>query len=206
MDWVLKSMNGEMEKNIGFKIVSTKQLKNKARQILRSRRETMTPDERLEKSLIICNHVNNIINDKDIVMVYSSKELEVNTTPLIKLLFDRNVPVVVPIIVKSDTSLRLSYINNLSVLVPSTFGVPEPIGNEIPANPSDISVIILPMMGFDKSGNRLGYGAGYYDKFLATNKSIYKIGIAFSCQELDNIPSAKKDIKMDCIVTDNSKI
>mgnify|MGYP001237893498 CR=1 FL=1 len=176
--------------------------KNRLRQVMRERRGALLPEERLEKSRKICRHVLNTIHNGDTVLVYSAKEQEANTTPIIASLLDRNTPVVVPIIVTKDVSLRLSYIHNLSVLVPSTFGVPEPIGNEIPADPADISTIILPMLGFDRAGGRLGYGAGYYDRFLAKNPRIRKIGIAFSCQEAERVPVDSNDIRMNCIITE----
>ena len=144
-----------------------------------------------------------IIKDKETVMVYTSKEKEVNTEPLITALFGKGNPVVVPIIVKEDVSLRLSYIRDFSALVPSTFGVPEPIGSEIPAAAGDIDTIILPMLGFDRKGGRIGYGAGYYDRFLSKNPDLRKIGIAFACQEANDLPLEENDIRMDSIVTED---
>jgi 5-formyltetrahydrofolate cyclo-ligase len=177
--------------------------KNRVRQAMRERREAMTSAERLEKSRKICRYVRNHIPDGETVLVYSSKELEVNTRPLLDdLLFSGN-PVVVPIIVKADVSLRLSYLEDPSVLVISTFGVPEPIGSEIPAGPGDVDTIILPMLGFDRHGRRLGYGAGYYDRFLARNPRIRRIGIAFACQEADEIPCDENDIHMNLVITED---
>jgi 5-formyltetrahydrofolate cyclo-ligase len=176
--------------------------KNSIRQILRQRKEMMSPEDRLEKSKRICHHLMRIIRDGETVMVYTSKEKEVNTIPLIETLFKQGNPVIVPIIVKDDVSLRLSYIRDFSVLVPSTFGVPEPIGNEIHAIGEDVETIILPMLGFDRTGGRIGYGAGYYDRFLAKNRNVRKIGIAFACQEYDNLPADENDIPMDYIITE----
>jgi 5-formyltetrahydrofolate cyclo-ligase len=179
-----------------------RELKNSIRQILRQRKEAMNPEDRLEKSKRVCHHVMTLIQDDETVMVYTSKEKEVNTTPLITTLFERGNPVIVPIIVKDDISLRLSYLRDFSVLVPSTFGVPEPIGNEILATGQNVDTIILPMLGFDRTGGRMGYGAGYYDRFLAKNQNVRKIGIAFACQEYDNMPVDENDIPMDYIITE----
>jgi 5-formyltetrahydrofolate cyclo-ligase len=176
--------------------------KNRVRQVMRCNREAMTPEGRRDRSQKICSRILSLIHNGETVMVYSAKELEVNTLPLIHSLLDRGQPVVVPIIVKADVSLRLSYLRDLSVLVPSTFNVPEPIGNEIPARPEDVDTIILPMLGFDRKGGRLGYGAGYYDRFLARNPRIRKIGIAFACQEVESIPVDENDIHMNCIITE----
>jgi len=86
--------------------------------------------------------------------------------------------------------------------VPSTFGVPEPIGSEIPARGEDVDTILLPMLGFDRTGARIGYGAGYYDRFLEKFPSLRKIGIAFSCQEMERLPLDPTDVLMDYIVTE----
>jgi 5-formyltetrahydrofolate cyclo-ligase len=180
--------------------------KNKLREILRQKKDAMLPEERLEKSTRICRHLMKLIRHNETVMVYTSKEKEVNTEPLIRALFEQGNPVVVPIIVKEDVSLRLSYIRDLSVLVPSTFGVPEPIGSEIPAAAADIDTIILPMLGFDRAGGRIGYGAGYYDRFLEKNPGLQKIGIAFACQEAGDLPLDENDIRMDAIVTEDGRV
>jgi len=177
--------------------------KNRVRQAMRERREKLSPAERLEKSRKICGHVLGLIREGETVMVYSSKELEANTRPLIEKLLAAGNPVIVPIIVKEDVSLRLSYLRDPSVLVISTFGVPEPIGSEIPARAEDVDTIILPMLGFDRRGARLGYGAGYYDRFLARNPRIRRIGIAFACQEADEVPCEENDIHMHLIITED---
>jgi len=179
------------------------EMKESVRKILRQKKDAMMPEDRLKKSHRICRHLMKIIGNSETVMVFTSKEKEVNTKPLILALFRQGNPVVVPIIVKEDVSLRLSYLRDFSALVPSTFGVPEPIGSEIPALAEDVDTIILPMLGFDLKGGRIGYGAGYYDRFLSKNPGLRKIGIAFACQEVANLPVDENDIPMDVIITEN---
>jgi 5-formyltetrahydrofolate cyclo-ligase len=177
--------------------------KERVRKILRQRKEAVLPEVRLSNSRKICRHLMKIIHKDETVMVFTSKEKEVNTRPLIMALFEKGNPVVVPIIVKEDCSLRLSYLRDFSALVPSTFGVPEPIGSEIPADATAIGTIILPMLGFDRAGGRIGYGAGYYDRFLSRNPGLRKIGIAFGCQEVESLPVDENDIRMDMIITED---
>jgi len=105
-----------------------RELKNTIRQSLRQRKDSMKPGERREKSNRICRHLLELINDGETVMVYTSKEKEVDTAHLISALLEHGNPVVVPIIVQEDVSLRLSYLKDVSALIPSTFNVPEPIG------------------------------------------------------------------------------
>lgn len=136
-------------------------------------------------------------------MVYCAKEPEVETFWFIRYLIDSKIPVIVPIIQQEDVSLRLSYLTDISCLKKSTFRVPEPIGAEIPADPVDVTSAIIPMLGFDRSGGRLGYGAGYYDRFLSKNEHIRTIGLAYSSQEVIQLPVDANDISMDIMVTED---
>jgi 5-formyltetrahydrofolate cyclo-ligase len=176
--------------------------KNSIRKILRERKDAMAPEDRLAKSRAICRHLMPLIRDHETVMAYTSKEKEVNTQPIITRLLERGNPLIVPIIVKEDVSLRLSYLRDPAVLVPSTFGVPEPIGSEIPAQGGEVETILLPMLGFDRTGGRIGYGAGYYDRFLERFPDLRRIGLAFSCQEISSLPLDDTDVRMDHIITE----
>ena len=162
----------------------------------------LSPEDAASLSVRIQQYLKQEIDGENPVMVYASKAHEVDTHGLIARLLSRDTKVIVPIIEKKTRSLRLSYLKNPAVLQPSTFSVPEPIGNEIPAPPSEIRLVIVPMIAFDRKGFRLGYGAGYYDRFLAAHPWMKKIGVAFSCQEVDAVPADENDIPMDLIVTE----
>jgi 5-formyltetrahydrofolate cyclo-ligase len=58
------------------------------------------------------------------------------------------------------------------------------------------------MLGFDRTGGRIGYGAGYYDRFLEKYPDLRKIGLAFSCQEIEKLPLDNTDVLMDTIITE----
>ena len=83
------------------------------------------------------------------------------------------------------------------------YGILEPILTSNKVNPD---VILIPLLSYDDKKNRLGYGKGYYDKFLNNflkkNKDILTLGIAFSFQKYKKIPTSKHDIKLDNILTE----
>jgi 5-formyltetrahydrofolate cyclo-ligase len=178
--------------------------------VLREQKKAIRADipagQRREMSEKITEFLLDMLLDYDTVLVYVSKEPEVNTFSLISHLLERGTRVVVPIIQRHDHSLRFSFLNDLSCLKLSTFNVPEPIGNEIPADPKEIQVAVIPLIGFDEHGNRLGYGAGYYDRFLEKYPRLMKIGIGFACQETETVPTNRFDITMDYIVTEEGII
>ena len=84
----------------------------------------------------------------------------------------------------------------------SKFGIPEPI-NSVKITPD---VILLPLLAFDKKKNRIGYGKGFYDKFLLKflnkNKRIMTVGVAFSFQKHHKLPVNKRDYRLDYIITE----
>jgi len=67
-------------------------------------------------------------------------------------------------------------------------------------------LVIVPVVGFDLSGNRIGYGGGYYDKFLASNQCLVKIGLSYDICEVESIPTEDHDQKLDMIITEDHVI
>jgi 5-formyltetrahydrofolate cyclo-ligase len=84
-------------------------------------------------------------------------------------------------------------------LVKGRFGIMEPL----PYGPVDrMDLLVVPGIAFDKKGYRLGYGKGYYDKFLA-KKNVSSIGLAYSFQLLESLPKGKYDKKLDAVATED---
>ena len=92
------------------------------------------------------------------------------------------------------------------ILSVNKFGILEPykIREKVP------DIILVPLLAFDKNKNRLGYGKGFYDKYLNkyanTSKNILSIGVAFSFQKHHNLPVNNKDFKLDCIITEKGMV
>ena len=97
-------------------------------------------------------------------------------------------------------------VNNLMELQEGYKGIREPLGDtecfDYDTYKDHRILLLMPGVAFDKYGNRMGYGKGYYDKFLK-DISAYKIGVCYSFQLLDTIPALKHDVKMDMIITEN---
>lgn len=177
--------------------------KHELREALKEDRFAIPLAEREKKSTDICSCLLDILDGCSPVMVYVSKPPEVSTETLIAALIARGSRIIVPIIERETISLRFSYLEDPCVLVDSTFHVPEPVGSEIPARPEEVTVAVIPVLGFDRKGNRLGYGAGYYDRFLAQHPKITTIGLAFACQETSDIPCDAHDVRMELVITEN---
>ncbi len=179
------------------------QTKAALRQQAKETRSLIPPSQVSILSRIIGRRLLDLVNGFETIMVYASKIPEVETKEIIQDLNRRGVRVVVPIIERETCSLRLSYLPDPSLLVPSTFNVPEPLGNELPARPEDVQVVIIPMVAFDRGGNRLGYGAGYYDRFLhGVRPDCIRLGLAYEAQLLPAVPAGTSDERVSRVITE----
>ena len=137
-----------------------------------------------------------IYNKANIIALYNSLPDEVDTSYLINKYLDKKT-ILLPRII--DNKIDFIKINKDSKYNKSKLGVLEPIGKVYHGN---IDLIIVPGVAFDKKLNRLGFGMGYYDKYLE-NKDIYKIGLAYGKQIVNLLPYDNFDIKMNMIITEN---
>tara|TARA_Y100000591_G_scaffold310359_1_gene312580 strand:+ start:1116 stop:1667 length:552 start_codon:yes stop_codon:yes gene_type:complete len=144
-------------------------------------------------------------NNKIDISIYYPGSSEVDVFKLLNIYFFKNLNFFLPIIEKNNLMNFYKWKKN-DILILNKYGVPEPINSKkkIP------SIILLPLIAFDKKKNRIGYGKGYYDrylnKYLKSHKKILTIGIAFSFQKHHKLPVNNKDFKLDYILTEKGLI
>ena len=125
---------------------------------------------------------------------------EIDDLEILKKLEKKKYKICLPV-VKKNFDMDFYNFSFDDPLIINKYGIPEPQKKSV-VYPD---IILIPMVGFDKSLNRLGYGGGYYDRViekLMKKKKILKIGLAFSAQQINNLPISKYDKKMDYIVTE----
>ena len=143
-----------------------------------------------------------------IVLFYASFRSEVATLSLILKSLAMGRKVVLPKVDRANHALTLYEIKGMNELTPGYMGIPEPdLADERCAVIEDIDLAIIPGAVFDLLGNRLGYGAGYYDNLLSRgSRRIPIIALAYDEQLLDSIPAEKHDVRVTIIVTDKRVI
>lgn len=136
----------------------------------------------------------------DIVSAYWPIREELDCRPLLTELMDALQPVCLPVVVGDDQPLDMRLWEQGAPLYPSGFGTLAP--SEI-APRVEPDCIVVPLLGFDSRGTRLGYGGGYYDRTLAAmRKRPVLVGFAFSAQELPLVPREAHDVPLDWVVTE----
>lgn len=145
-------------------------------------------------------------NRANVIHCYVSinKRREVDTHSLIKEMLSSEKRVVVPVTHFQEGTLTHVELNSYDELEANKWGVFEPTnGKEI--SPEQLELVIVPMVGGDTKCNRIGYGEGFYDRFL---KQVHcpKIGLIFDCNVVEQVPVENFDIPLDKIITENQVI
>lgn len=143
-----------------------------------------------------------VINNKDILssktlLIYISINSEVDTIKIINyFLYAKNIAV--PKIIDND--MFFCYVTNLNELTSGKYNIPEPTNENIVTD-FDNAICIVPGICYDKENYRIGYGKGYYDRFLSKNK-IKTIGLCYKECMIEKIDNDKYDYKIDEVITE----
>ena len=183
-----------------------KRAKRALRRAVLARRDALPERDRAAASMTIADRVAGLgeAQDAGSAMVFWSFGSEVDTVPLIDRWLDGGKVVALPRIEGSDV-VPVSYIRGAPTSETS-FGAMEPIGGRL-LDPAELDLVIVPGVAFDRSGNRVGYGAGYYDRFLRrTRPGVPAVAVAFAVQVVPEVPAGGTDRRVDAIVTETEVI
>jgi 5-formyltetrahydrofolate cyclo-ligase len=176
------------------------------RQELMARRDAL--DGREMRSAAICAAVVALpaFTAARAIHCYLAMRSEVDTRPLIRAALAAGMAVAVPVVVRGATELSHSWIADLGpeTLAPGVFGTATPRQLR-PARPGEWQLTIVPLLGFDRAGYRIGYGKGFYDRLLVQAGG-HAVGVAFAAQELAHTPREPHDYPLDLIVTEEALI
>jgi 5-formyltetrahydrofolate cyclo-ligase len=185
-------------------------MKNSIRKEILKKRDDIPQKIKTDKNAIIKKRLFSLheFMNAEIVCFYASFRSEVETLTMIKESLAMGKRVVLPKVQIKGRRVALCEIKDINELSTGHMGIPEPtLLNEHALLIDEVDLIVIPGVAFDYSGNRLGYGGGYYDMLLAQRKKKAPIiALAYEEQLVDEIPSEPHDIKVDMIITDKRLI
>lgn len=159
------------------------------------RRNALSKEQRSTKSRIICEQVKPYL--KGTIAIYQSFSSEVDLSFLHLEHFA--LPVV-----DQDCKMHFVACDPMTSYEKNKYGILEPQSNQI-VDPKTIDVMLIPLVAFDRNKHRIGYGKGYYDRYLPQT-SCFKIGVAFSCQEVQEVFVNAYDQALDLIITEKESL
>ena len=175
--------------------------KEALRKFLINRRSELGPLIDFQKNIL--NNVIPLIEemDNEFIGTYISFRNELDTRKLNQYFLERELKLALPAIDFENKQINFFGYDKSTELIENKFSILEPKNKDEVIFPK---IIFIPLLAYSKSGYRLGYGGGYYDKYLSKNGigDIKKIGIAFSFQEVEQIPVEDHDERLDWILTE----
>lgn len=187
-------------------------MKKEEKKILRNKILSIRDSLNRNEKEIMDNEIFNKLKNTELyknarnIFIYISFSNEINTINIIKKALEDKKDVFIPKIYKTNKSMKAIKLNSFDDLKKNSMGILEPIDDSKYIEKENIDLIVVPGVVFDKDCNRIGYGGGYYDRYL---KDIAyknnKVVLAYDLQVIDKIESEEHDIKVDYIIT-NTKI
>ena len=167
-------------------------------------RDAIPADLRIEKSLAMAEHGSRIeFEPGTVVSGFSPIRSEADIRPLMFAMREKGARLCLPVVKDRETIIFRDLVRGAE-LVDTGFGTAGP-GPE--AEIIDPQLLLVPLSAFDATGNRIGYGAGHYDRAIARlrDKGMTPrlIGIAFACQEVEAVPAEPHDVPLDAILTED---
>ena len=182
--------------------------KKALRNEMRSKRASMSKKERdIASHKIVSNLIDNpIYKAANTIMAYASMPEEIQLNELFDNAFANDKLLAIPLIIGRGT-MRPVFLPTIEDLVVGDFGILTVRQDKRKfVEFDDIDCIIVPGAAFDRQGNRLGLGGGYYDRFLQRVPNAKRVALSFNCQLVDSVPSELHDAKVDVIITEDEII
>lgn len=179
--------------------------KNTLRKVYLEKRLSLSQQEYESRNHQLLEHLMSLLNFTQVKFLHTFLAMidkkEVNTFSIIKTVRGLNPDILIAVsktLPKGDLAHYL--LNERTSIKVNNWGIPEPVEGEA-ADISKIDLVLVPLISFDKEGHRIGYGKGYYDRFLKKVPQAKKIGLALT-PPLDHIPySDEMDVKLDACVS-----
>ena len=189
-----------------YKPHSVRDEKKALRRKFATQRQTIPESERLEKSRAICNNFLSSMayEHSDTILLYYSINSEVDTQELIDTVLKSGKRLALPVC-RENSEMVFRYIQSRDDLTKGFFSALEPKSNLEEFKGAKHTVCVIPAIAFDKEGYRIGYGKGYYDRFLK-GISAKTAGFSYNFSLADNLPYEKTDVPLDYVITEKEVI
>lgn len=173
--------------------------KKELRKQIRAQKRAMTAEmiEQASQSLARQFYATAYYQNAETIYGYLPYNQEVRTVPILEQALRDGKKVAVPK-VYGDT-MRFIYLDDLTQVAPGEMGIPEPVA-DAPVARDERALVLMPGLAFDKKGNRMGYGGGYYDKFLAEEPDHPTVALCYGFQMVEHIPTEDYDIPVDLVL------
>lgn len=173
--------------------------KKALRSMIREKKRAMTEEQIVSASLrlgeLFFSH--SLYKNAKTIYGYLPYNQEVRTIPMLEQAIKDGKRIAVPKVFGDE--MKFIYLDDLSKIEKGYCGIPEPIENE-PVADDPTSLVLMPGLAFDPQGHRIGYGGGFYDKFLAAEPGHPTLALCYAFQMVDHLETEEFDVPVDCVL------
>ena len=173
--------------------------KKELRKKIREQKRAMTPEriEQASRKLGELFRATELYRNAKTIYGYLPYNQEVRTVPMLEQALADGKRVAVPKVYGDE--MKFIYLTDLTQVEDGYAGIPEPVADG-PVADDPTALVLMPGLAFDREGHRIGYGGGYYDKFLAEEREHPTIALCYNFQVVENLPTEEFDIPVDCVL------
>ena len=176
--------------------------KKALRSKIREKKRGMTEDQIVAASQrlkgLFCAHP--LYQNAKTIYGYLPYNQEVRTVPMVEKAWKDGKKVAVPKVY--DDEMKFIYITDMSQIAEGYMGIPEPIADE-PVAEDPTALVLMPGLAFDPQGHRIGYGGGYYDKFLSNEPDHPTVALCYGFQMMEHLETEEFDIPVDLVIAED---
>ena len=182
-----------------------KKQKDEIREIYKDKRRNMSIEERFKRDTAVCNAALSLVSFRyaEYVLLYAPTQEEIDVMPIARAALEKGKTVLFPRCDKKTHTMKYHQVKSLDELQIDSYGIAEPSEDcpiYDPASPG-AAVCFVPGLVYDKAGYRLGYGKGFYDRYLS-GFSGCTIGVVYSDYILPEVPRGRFDVTVDILLTE----
>lgn len=173
--------------------------KKELRRLIREKKRAMTEEQVVSASLRLGElfRIHPLYQNAKTIYGYLPYNQEVRTVPMLEQAIRDGKRVAVPKVFGDE--MKFIYLDDLTRIEKGYCGIPEPIDNE-PVADDPTALVLMPGLAFDPQGHRIGYGGGFYDKFLAAEPEHPTIALCYDFQMVDHLETEEFDVPVDCVL------
>ena len=186
--------------------------KNIIREKHKKKRNAITLDKKRELDTKICNRIISLVSFRyaETVLLYAPVNSEIDISPVAEAALSAGKRVAYPRCIPGSSEMKFHFISSTEELSPGYMNIPEPSESAPEFDRSETAdsgkcLCIIPELAFDKRGYRIGYGKGYYDRYLS-GVDLMKAGVIYSELLVDRVPNGRFDLKVDFIVSERGVV
>lgn len=175
--------------------------KKALRREISAKKRAMTREQIIEASDRLAEkfYATELYQQTQSIYGYLSYNQEVRTEPILRRALADGKRVAVPKVFGDE--MKFLWLDNLDLVAPGYFDIPEPIAND-PEADDEMALILMPGLAFDPKGHRLGYGGGFYDRYLAAHHDHKLVALCYDFQLFEHLDTEAHDIPVDLVISD----